>query len=344
MYIENPDEEQQRQNQPSSAPSIGAGGGGGGAVVGNGGTSTGGNPSTIQPTQTNQPNQSFANVQDYLKANQQQGSDFGNQFVSTIGQGPDQAKGIIDTASKNAQNEIMAAIPSYTSNTVKNLFSNPTDTNNVANYEKQANAEYTGPTSFESSDQYTNAANATNTASQIGTELGSTGGREQLLQDRFGVYGQGNKGLDQTLLQNSSAYSNIPPLAQNFKSVQDYLTAAANPINSTAIPTAQQAVATTKANTANDVVNTQNELRNNIENRLTTANQKGFNGIDKNDLLGLLGVTPQQELSAFATPDEIAREQQFAATTNTNNLTPNIYLSNNPQQVMLRNYLKQFYS
>lgn len=342
MYIENPEEEQQNQNQSSSAPSVGAGGGG--TAVGTGGTTTGGNPSTIQPIQPNQPTQSFANVQDYLKANQQQGEDFGSNFVSTISPGVGQAKSAIDTSAQSAQNEINAGTPQYSSDTVKNLFANPSDAANLSNYENQANAQYTGPTSFEASDQYGNAANASNTATQTGAELGSTGGREQLLQDQFGVYGQGNKGLDQTLLQNSSAYSGIPQLAQNFNSIQNYLTAAANPINTTAIPTAQQAAATAQINTANDVSNAQIGYQNNIKNNIVASSQKGFPGMDVNDIRGLLGTTPQQDNAVFATPDEVSREQQFAAITNSNNLAPNTYIPNNQQQINLRNYLQQFYS
>lgn len=339
MYIENPDEEQ-NPNQSSSSPSVGAGGGG--AAVGNSGTSTGGNPSTIQPVQINQPSQSFATVQDYLTANKQQGEDFGNNFTSTVGQGVGQAKSAIDTANQNTQNEIKAATPNYDPSTVEKVFQNPTDQTNITNYLNQANANYTGPTSFESSDQYSPAASATNTATQTGTELGTTGGREQLLEDQFGVYGQGNKGLDQTLLQNSSAYAGVPQLAQNFKSVNDYLSAAANNINTNLVPQAQAAVAPVKTNTANDVANVQSNLQNDIQQRITNAAQKGLPGLPSDQFNNLLNLNPQQQSYAFATPQEISNEQQFSALTNSNNLLPNTYIPNDTQTASLIQYLKQF--
>lgn len=267
MYIENPEEDQINQNQSSSSPSVGAGGGG--AAVG-GGTSTGatgGNPSTIQPVQPNQPNQSFANVQDYLKANQQQGENFGNQFVSTVGQGVGKAKSDIDTSAQNAQNQITSGTITSNPDIISAASKTPTaitgDANKLAEFQKEYNAEYTGPSSFESSDQYTNAANAANTANQTGAELESTGGREQLLQDQFGVYGQGNKGLDQTLLQNSSSYPTVPGLAKDFKSVQDYLTAAAANTNTAANNAAATTAATKAAATtpfANNLTNFQNQI------------------------------------------------------------------------------------
>lgn len=346
MYIENPEEDQINQNQSSSAPSVGAGGGGaavgGGTSTGSTGT-TGGNPSTIQPIQTNQSNQSFATVQDYLKANQQQGENFGNQFLSQISPGVGQAKSAIDTAAQNTQNEVTAATPTYNADTVKNLFSNPSDTTNVANYQKQANAQYTGPSSFESSDQYTNAANAANQATQVGQELGTTGGREQLLQDKFGVYGQGNKGLDQTLLQNSSAYPKISPLASDYQSIQDYLTAVGTPINTNAIPTAQAQIPTVQAQTSADVNAENQAILNNIQNRETAAVAKAFPTVYAPKFLEqYLQLNPQESLYGSATPEEIQNANTISAITNTPNIIPTTFVPAQAQSIL--DYLKQFYS
>src|SRR5260221_2745135 len=269
MYIENPDEEQLK-SQSSSSPSVGAGGGG--VAIGTGGTSTGGNPSTISPIQTNPTNQSFATVQDYLKANQPQGEEFGQQFVSTVGQGVGQAKSAIDISSQNAQNEVAAgtvnANPGLISEALKTPALIANDAGKLAEFQKEYNAQYSGPSSFESSDQYAPAASAVNAATQTGTELGSTGGREQILQDTFGVYGQGNKGLDQTLLQNSSAYPNIPPLEKSFQSVQDYLKAASANTNAAATNAAKTTEATKTTATApfsNSLTNFQNKVNSEVQ-------------------------------------------------------------------------------
>ncbi len=266
MYIENPDEDKLK-SQSSSSPSIGAGGGG--TAV-----ETGGNPSTISPVQPNQPDQKFATVQDYLKANQPQGEAFGQQFVSTVGQGVGQAKSAVDTSAQKAQNEIstgtIEAKPELINEALKTPTSVANDQEKFAEFQKEYNAQYGGPTSFESSDQYTNAANAANTAAQTGAELGSTGGREQLLQDVFGVYGQGNKGLDQTLLQNSSAYPQVPPLAQNFQSVQDYLKSAAGTTN-TAATKAATTTAATKAAATTPFANNLTSFQANLNTRVDAA-------------------------------------------------------------------------
>lgn len=333
MYIENPDEEQQNQNQSSSAPSVGAGGGG--AAVGTGGTtSTGGNPSTIQPVQLNQPSQSFATVQDYLGANKQQGENFGNQFVSDVSGAIPTEKSSIDTSASNAANEVTAATPKYDSSVVSKAFSNPTDQTNIANYLGQANASYNGPSSFESSDQYTPAITAANEANQYATELGTTGGREQLLQDKYNVYGQGNKGLDQTLLQNSSAYPNIPPLKQSFQSVNDYLKAASDNVNNNLIPTAQTAATTAQTNTANDVTNAWNTFNNTLQARVNPAINAAYPGLPANSLptfIQNIGATPQQLQEAVGTPEEYERAQAFANLTNTpNTLLPSEYENVNP--------------
>lgn len=277
MYIENPEDEQ-NQNQGSNSPSIGAGGGG--ASFGQGGTSTGntgGNPSTIAPISSNQPTQKFANVQDYLKANQPQGEEFGQKFVSTIGEGVGQAKSAIDTSAQNTQGQIQSgtvnANPDLINEAVKTPTSITNDAEKMAEFQKEYNAQYTGPSSFESSDQYTPAITAATKAAQTGQELGTTGGREQLLQDVFGVYGQGNKGLDQAILQHSSTFPEVAPLAQNFQSVQDYLKAAAANTN-TAAQNAAKITEATKAAATNAFANNPTNFQTGLNQRTATARNK----------------------------------------------------------------------
>ncbi len=336
MYIENPDEEQLK-SQSSSSPSVGAGGGG--VAIGTGGTSTGGNPSTISPIQTNPTNQSFATVQDYLKANQPQGEEFGQQFVSTVGQGVGQAKSAIDTSSQNAQNEVTAgtvnANPGLISEALKTPALVANDAGKLAEFQKEYNAQYSGPSSFESSDQYAPAASAVNAATQTGTELGSTGGREQILQDTFGVYGQGNKGLDQTLLQNSSAYPNIPPLEKSFQSVQDYLKAASANTNAAATNAAKTTEATKTTATApfsNSLTNFQNKVNSEVQVAQQQA-QTGGSAI-QNDLATGNGAALSKDLKdAGVSPENVASISEYLLALNKDyRQNPDLsnYLTSNP--------------
>jgi len=275
MYIENPDEEQNK-NQSSSSPAIGAGGGGAASPTTTATTPATGNPSTIQPVQTNQPNQSFATIQDYLGANKPQGETLGNQFVGTVGQGLNTAKSAIDTSAQNAQNQITSGTVKQNTDLTNEALKTPTavtgDAGKLAEFQKEYNAQYSGPSSLESSDQYENASKAANEASQTGEELKTTGGREQILQDKFGVYGQGNKGLDQGLLQNSSAYSNVAPLQQGFQSVQDYLKAASGS-TADAAKQARETTEATKANTQKAFAGNLSSFQDKLNSEVSVAQQ-----------------------------------------------------------------------
>lgn len=262
------------RNQPS--PTVGSGSGGGGAPLGSGETSqTFSNPSTVSPAKQ-APQQKEASVQDYLSANKEQGNQLGQQFESKLNDVGAKDKSAIDTAASTAKNQANAATVSYDSGLVNNAVKDPTsvanDPNQLQKFLGQWNAAYTGPSSFESSDSYTSAAKANEDAKTKAAEIGDAGGRKQILQDEFGVYGQGNKGLDHTLLQNADNFGDVLDTGKQFASLPDYFAKQAADVNNVT-KTAADTTAATKANAqgafANSLTNFQTDLTNKV-----TADQK----------------------------------------------------------------------
>lgn len=260
---------------PPTVATVGAGGGAGGAGQP---TGTQSNPSTQTPTGPTAPTQNFATVQDYLGANKTQGEDLGQKFTGSLDTSATNEKNAISGAVNQTQNAINAGTTNYDSNLINTALSNPTkvanDPGQLNSFLAQWNASYSGPSSFESSPTYDTATAASTEAQQKQAQVGTAGGQQQLISDQFGVYGQGNKGLDQAILQNSSYYPKVQGEAQNFQNVQDYLTGQAGNLDTAATKAATDTAAA-KTNTqnafANSLTNFQNTLNANTASDLATA-------------------------------------------------------------------------
>lgn len=237
----NEDPYNRTQSQPGG-PSVGTGGG----TTQTGGTTS--NPSTTNPIQPNTPSQAFGTVQDYLGANKQQGEQLGQQFTNSLAKSATNEKQAIDTAAGQTSQDITAGSTPFNANLVNKAVTDPTkvtgNPDDLNSFLKQWNASYTGPSSFENSANYAPATAAVSEAATKQTEAGTTGGQQQLLQDEFGVYGQGNKGLDQNLIQNSGSNPAIQAQAKQFGTLPDYLKNAAAPINTQANKAAADTAAT----------------------------------------------------------------------------------------------------
>ena len=228
-----------RTNPTAGTPTVGAGGGVASAPTTQAGTSgTTSNPSTQNPTQSNAPTQTFGTVQDYLKGNQQQGEALGQQFTGNLASNQTNEKSAIDTAAKQTQSDINSGTTNYDAGLVNQAVSDPTkitgNPDQLSSFLKQWNAAYTGPSSFEASTNYAPAQAASSEAQNFGTEESTTGGQQQILHDQFGVYGQGNQGLDQAVLQNSSYFPKVQQQASDFQTIPTYLSNAAAPLDTAA--------------------------------------------------------------------------------------------------------------
>lgn len=279
MWIE-PDDEQQNQGKQSgttdtSNTSVGSGGGSASSAP-TGSNTPQGNPSTVNPTNNSQPAQQFATINDYLGANKQQGEDLGQKVTSSLDTAGTQDKSAIDTAANNTTNEINAGTVNYDSGLVNTAKSDPNsvanNSTNLNSFLNQWNASYGGPQSFETSDQYAPATTAATDATTKSQELADTGGREQLIGDQFGVQGQGNQGLDQAVLQNSSYFPKVQQQGQNLGSLQDYLTNTASNVDAAAT-TGQAVTDATKTATQNAFANEPTTFQNQINTETQNAQQ-----------------------------------------------------------------------
>lgn len=225
MWIDKPEEqEDQSQSSPFENPTIGAGAGGGATLQ----TSTGttGNPSSLSPAPQGQA-QKPATIQDYFKASKTQGEALGSQVSNQLGAVKQQKEQEIGQSATNALGDVSKNTVGFDEGLVSQAVKDPTKVaGNESDYSKfmqQWDASYKGPDAFESTDHYNTAAKAAQDAAQKAEQIKTTGGRQQLLQDEFKVYGQGNKGLDEALLQQSSAFAGLDNQAKELRSLQDYL-------------------------------------------------------------------------------------------------------------------------
>jgi len=202
------------------------------------------------------PNQKFGTIQDYFKGNKAQGEQLGERFTGNLEQTKQQKQGEIGQAAIGAEQQIAANTIGADTGLISEAASDPTkiasSDDKMASFMKQWNAEYKGPQSFEQTSEYDKAAKAAQEAKSTSELTGTTGGRQQLLQDEFKVYGQGNKGLDEALLQQSSYFPVIGEKAKELSSLQDYLSTKSKDLSSAA-ETAKNTTAQTKQ-TAQDAL------------------------------------------------------------------------------------------
>ncbi len=216
----------EQQDTLFGSQTIGAGGGAEIKPSGAGPSGATSGTSRLSPVSQSSP-QSFGTIQDYFKGSREQGERFGEQFTGKLGETQQQTRSDIGQAAFGAGQDITAGTLKADPNIISSAAADPTkvasDEDQFNQFLKQWTAAYKGPSSFEGSQQYGAAAKAAQTASERAAQLGTTGGRQQLIQEEFGVYGQGKKGLDEALLQQSSYFPKIGEQAKGFRSIQDYL-------------------------------------------------------------------------------------------------------------------------
>jgi hypothetical protein len=290
----------------SATQAVGAGAGGPADPT----SQTGGNSPNTNPTTTPQTTQKFATVQDYLKTNQPQSEDLGQKFNTQLDTTFGKETGAIDTAANQTKNDINAGATNYNADLINKAKSDPASVANDANqydaFNKQWNASYAGPQSFEQSNNYGEATGAVNEANQIKGQLGTVGGREQLIQDQFNVYGAGNKGLDQALLQNSSQFGKVQDQEKKFGTVQDYLNQQAKAVNPLAAKAASDTAAA-QTSTRNAFTNSLSDFKGDIASKVAEAQAIpiGLQNKLKNDFVsGNAGKALQSLIDSGVSPEQ----------------------------------------
>ncbi len=335
MYIEEEDEDKKTGVKPEST-SIGAGAA---DATPDGSSPSGGSGTSNAPSQP-EGNQSFATVQDYLKSNTTQGNELGDKFAGKLDTTLSGEKSSVLNGINAFGDEVNAGTVNSDSGLVNDAANNPTsvanDPNRLSDWMKQYNAAYAGPSSFENSDVYSQASSAANEAKQKGELVKDTGGREQLLQDEFNDYGQGNRGLDQALLQNSGRSADIQAFAPKFAGVGDYLKqASGNAANQVAGGVSTSQATKDAAHAALDprITGFQSDLAKRVSDAQTQAGAAGDTATKiKSDL-------------ASGNPDTVAQDLRTAGVGDPETASISNYLKNlNSEYGVSNPDLSKFYS
>lgn len=227
MWLEQKDEDKDQSQQTNTLgnQSVGAGAGSAPTIQSSTTPSTG-NPSRMNPEPAT-PGQQFGTIQDYFKANKDQGERLGEQFTAKLDTEKQQQQQQIGQAADVAKGQVAQNVIGFDEGLVSQAAKDPTKVaGDEAQYNKfmqQWGAEYKGPQSFEQTSAYDQAAKAAQAAKSKAEQVETVGGRQQAIQDEFKVYGQGNKGLDEALLQQSSSFGKVGQKANELRSLQDYL-------------------------------------------------------------------------------------------------------------------------
>jgi uncharacterized protein (UPF0335 family) len=282
MWIENKEDEKEiKSPTQTNAPTVGSGGG---AVAGVSTTPTTGTVSTMSPVPAQQPTQKWATAQDYLTANQPQASDLGKKVETSLTGQLGTQKGTIESAAQKTQQDIAAGTTAFNPEIARMAVETPTEITSsperLQDFLGQWNAMYKGPASFETSESYTPAVEAATKAKEIGENIKTPGGRTQLLQNQFGVYGAGNQALDTSLLSTAENYGQIQQLAPQFTGLQDYLARQSQDISGKA----GEAQATTQAaqqQTRGALQGQLEKFQQDLENRTQSTQQIAQQLVDK---------------------------------------------------------------
>lgn len=172
----------------------------------------------------------FQNLNDYLSANS--GGSTGSNFAGKVQGDVNQAQTAQQSAGQKFQEASDRGATRANQSIVNQAISNPTDfiknQNNVSEFQKQFNAEYKGPRSYgDLGGEYQQAAGATQKARNVAQQAGTEGGRFALLDQYFGGgrpqggYSQGQKSLDNLLIQNdATTQGSIQQARQNANAAQ----------------------------------------------------------------------------------------------------------------------------
>lgn len=331
MWIDRPEDEE-NLNQPTDTgegPSVGAGAGGG-ASIQSSTTAAVGTPSSMSPT-PEAPGQKFGTIQDYFKGSKAQGEKLGQDFTGKLDATKQQQQSAIGQAAAGAEGQVAANTIGFNQDLVSKAASDPTkianDSDQYDQFMQQWNASYKGPQGFEETEQYGDAAKAAKAAQDKATQASSTGGRQQILQDEFNVYGAGNKGLDESLIQQSSSFGTVGEKAKELNSLQDYLKAKSGDVASKA-QEAKATTAQTKQKAQDALLGEQGavkQFKSDIDTRTAQEQAKASTSIQdlqkaveaKADLsdeqLKMLGTTRQEYKDLIQKPGAIVNSQNLQA-------------------------------
>jgi hypothetical protein len=138
----------------------------------------------------NQPSSSvapapFTNLGSYLAVNAPQIQGMAENVAGKLGETYNTAKGAVDTGAQGVQSAINAGYAAPNQELVNQAATNPTEfaanPENVSAFQAQYNDKYAGPTSFETTPDYTTAQGAVQSAVNEAANVGNYGGLQSYL-------------------------------------------------------------------------------------------------------------------------------------------------------------------
>ncbi len=357
VFADNSTDEELAQNGENDAsdPAKQLSGGGTGIAgpgpVGN----VGGNQSAQPQSQANNANNSggWTNLQQYLDANQDQAASAGSQIANTVSGQAQTAKNDINNDTSDFTGKVNASTVNQDPNAVSNAINDATSAkagsilnpDDVSSFQKQANANYTGPTDFTQSGGYGQAQQDVNAASNSLQQTQSEAGRDVLLNNQYGNaspngYTQGEKNLDQALIEGSQpAQQSLQAVNNQWTGIGNALSGATTSENALAA-NAQQTDAATAAAAQSALGTADSGFKTNLNSGLSAAKadqaagyqsaQNSFGGnklaptdltatglSSGQDIYGLhlgdyLSQSNAPTLNTFATADQYAQAQALA--------------------------------
>lgn len=355
-FVSNMDNEEEKTDQPTAAQGpVSPTGGGGGAVrlapsssvptVGGGGTAgTGKTPATAGG--------SFASLDKYLSANQDQAPALTNRLTSSVGQQYSDLDAQNNATIANLNSQVKNA-PGYTvsdPNVLASESANPVsfanDPNNVKQFQSLLQNTYSGPASAEGTADYAARQSDVNNAIATGQANTTTeAGRQNLLTQNEATPTSGVTALNSAIIsQDPNSLSAVENAYKPFGNLLTNLQTGAQGVDTTIGK--EQADATSSSKAANDAIASQiGALNTGVTGELTAAQQNATaqndrlkadlaNGFTSDADLSALGMTRDQwnALSAAnraaATAQTVSSDQgQFNAASGTTAIDPTQFLT-----------------
>lgn len=218
----------------------------------------------------------FATLNQYVDANQGQAqplankitNDIGSQYNTLQGQNQSVLQGIQGQVSQGYTPQDQGVLSQEAADPVS-FASNPS---NISSFQKQLTDQYTGPTSAESTNDFSNQQAAINNAIATGTaQTGTDTGRQQLLAQNEAMPTAGVTGLNSAILaQDPNAQGQIENAYKPFSNLATSLNTGASGID-TSIGQAQNQASQASTAANQQIANQVNALNSGVNTELTNA-------------------------------------------------------------------------
>lgn len=218
-----------------------------------------------------------AKLSDYLKANQEQVAEYGQQVAGDLTQRYNKTLGDLDTGLNQFSQEAQSGYTPPDQTRVNQALANPTEfvknQQNVQDFSNWYSPQYGGPQNFEGSSIYSNLNNQVNQAVQNAGLTGTQGGLGTYMNNFLGAndWTEGMRVLDTALLQrNPQSRQAIQSAADPYKNLSSYLTDTTNKANQ-AIAGARGQVAQSQADVRGQTQAATDAFTQDLQNRVAQA-------------------------------------------------------------------------